>query len=93
MLAERSYRYLEERPHAWRKQLWIPGRNMTAWQLVESLLTNHDNPEDAAQHHALPLAVVAEALLYCLENRDLIEAEREQEWRWLREAGVVQAEE
>lgn len=92
MLREIVYQHLEARPHAWRKQVWIPGRNMTAWQLVETMLTNYDNPEEAAEQHDLPLAVVAEALLYCLEHRDLIQSEREQEWRWLREAGVIQAQ-
>jgi len=87
-----TYRYLEERPHPWRKQLWIQGRNMTVWHLVESMLTNHENPEEAAENHDLPLAAVAEALLYCVENWDIIQAEREKEWRWLHEAGIIKAE-
>lgn len=52
----------------------------------------HENPEEAAEHHDLPLAAVAEALLYCVENWDLIQAEREKEWRWLHDAGIIKAE-
>jgi hypothetical protein len=35
--AEVTYRYLEARPHPWRKQLCIKGRNLTVWQLLTSM--------------------------------------------------------
>jgi hypothetical protein len=34
-----NYKHLEPRPHRWRKQLYIKGRNMTVWQLVSNMLT------------------------------------------------------
>jgi len=86
---EIPYRYLEARPHPWRKQLWIKGRNMTVWHLVENMLTNRDTPEEAAENCDLPLEVVAEALLYCLDNWDVVQADRDEERRRLVEAGII----
>lgn len=84
------YKYLEHRSHPWRKQMWIKGRNMTVWHLVEGMLTNRETPEEAAYNCDLPLEAVAEALLYCVDNWDIIQADREEERRRLIESGVIE---
>lgn len=87
-----NYKYLEPRPHRWRKQLYIKGRNMTVWQLVSGILTDKQTPEEAANDYDLPLGTVAESLLYCIDNWELIQTEREEEWEWLKAHGIIKEE-
>jgi len=84
-----NYKYLEPRPHRWRKQLYIKGRNMTVWQLVSNMLTECYLPTEAAENYDLPLETIAEALLYCIDNWELIQGEREEEWEWLKAHGII----
>ena len=86
------YKRLERRPHPWRKQLYIRGRNMTVWQLVSGILTYNQTPEEAAEDFELPLDTIAEALLYCVENWNLIQTEREEEWGRLVKRGIIKEE-
>ena len=83
------YKHLEARSHPWRRQLYIKGRNMTVWQLVSGILTNKETPDEAAENYELPLETIAEALLYCIENWELIQAEREEEWQRLVAKGII----
>jgi uncharacterized protein (DUF433 family) len=76
-------------PHAWRKQLYIKGRNMTVWQLVSNVRANQLTVEQAADNMELPVEAVAEALSYYSENRSLIESENDEERRWLLEKGYT----
>ena len=87
-----NYKYLESRPHRWWKQLYIKGRNMTVWQLVSGILTDKQTPEEAANDYELPLGTVAESLLYCIDNWELIQTEREEEWEWLKAHGIIKEE-
>ena len=84
-----TYRYLEAKPHKWKKQLWIKGRNMTVWNLIASLRTNQDTPEIAAKYFRLPIEAVQEALDYYQQNQELIHAEVAEEGRRLQEAGLL----
>ena len=86
------YKRLEHRPHPWRKQLYIKERNMTVWQLVSGILTYRQTPEEAAEDFELPLETIAEALLYCIENWELIQTEREEEWQRLVKKGIIKEE-
>lgn len=87
-----NYKYLEPRPHRWRKQLYIKGRNMTVWQLVSNMLTECYLPTEAAENYDLPLETIAEALLYCIDNWELIQTEREEEWQRLVAKGIIKEE-
>src|SRR6266852_3713309 len=69
------WQYLIARPHRWRRQLSIKGRNMTVGQLVSTVRANRYTPEQASEELELPLAAVYEALAYYAEHRDLIEME------------------
>jgi uncharacterized protein (DUF433 family) len=85
----KKYRYLEARPHKWKQQFWIKGRNMTVWNLVASMRTNGDTPEIAASCFRLPIEAVQEALDYYQQNQELIHSEVTEEGRRLREAGLL----
>ena len=89
MATETKYKYLESRPHRWRKQLCIKGRNMTVWHVVGGMRADGYTKEEAAENYSLPIEAVEEALQYYVENRALIEAEVEEEGRRLREAGLL----
>ena len=63
------FQYLIARPHRWRRQLCIKGRNMTVGQLISTLRANRMSPEQASDRLDLPLAAICEALTYYTENR------------------------
>src|SRR5437764_7033427 len=73
------WQYLLARPHRWRRQLSIKGRNLTVGQLVSTVRANRYTPEQASEELELPLAAVYEALAYAAEHRDLIEMEASEE--------------
>src|SRR4051794_3476914 len=81
------WRYLIARPHRWRRQLSIKGRNMTVGQLVSTVRANRYTPEQASAELELPLAAIYEALAYEAEHRELIELEASEERRRLGERG------
>ncbi|MFA0750848.1 MAG: hypothetical protein SLRJCFUN_001251 [Candidatus Fervidibacter sp.] len=81
--AEVTYRYLEARPHPWRKQLCIKGRNLTVWQLLTSMWVHQMTPEEVAADYGLPVEAVYEALDYYEKHRELLHAEAEEEKRRL----------
>jgi uncharacterized protein (DUF433 family) len=84
---EISYKYLEPRPHQWRKILWIKGRNMHVWHLVATMLREGETPEQTAKNFGLPVEAVREALDYYRRNKALVDTETEEEGRWLRAKG------
>ncbi len=69
------WRHLVRRRHTWRRQLYIKGRNMTAWQLVRSKRASKFNEEETADDYDLPVEAVREALLYVEKDRKLIDVE------------------
>jgi uncharacterized protein (DUF433 family) len=81
------WQYLVARPHSWRRQLGIKGRNMTVGQLVSTVRANCYTPEQASENLGLPLAAIHEALAYYAENRSLIELEASEERRRLAQEG------
>lgn len=86
-LSVQQWRYLVERPHPWRRQLCIKGRNMTAAQLVGSMTANTLTPEQAAADVELPVEAIHEAVRYCQENAELLALEASEERRRLTEKG------
>jgi uncharacterized protein (DUF433 family) len=85
-----AYRYLEARPHPWRQQWWLKGRNMTVGQLIYSMRAGGwlADPAGAAQNFDLPVEQVHEALEYYRQHCSLIEHEADEEKRWLIEHGA-----
>jgi uncharacterized protein (DUF433 family) len=80
--------YLIARPHRWRRQLSVKGRNLTVGQLVSTMRANQLTPEQAQDDLDLPLPAIYEALTYYAENRGLIELEATEERRRLAERGL-----
>ena len=87
--SEAAYKYLEPRPHPWRKILWIKGRNMHVWHLVATMLRERETPEQTAKNLGLPVEAVLEALDYYQQNKALVGAETEEECRRLRAKGLL----
>ena len=83
------WQYLVARPHRWRRQLSIKGRNMTVGQLVSTIRANRLTPERACEELDLPLDAIHEALSYFEENRALIELEAAEERRRLEQRGLA----
>lgn len=84
-----EYAYLEARPHKWRRQLYLCGRNMTVGQLIATMNANKMSPEEAAENICLPLAQVHEALAYYAANSDLVDSELREEKRFLLAKGYI----
>lgn len=78
-----DYLYLTSRPHPWRRQLFIKGRNMSVAQLVHRIRREGWQPEQAASEFSLPLEMVLEALHYFHHHQKLIELENLEEKRRL----------
>lgn len=86
-LPDTPYEFLVKRPHAWRTQLWIKGKNMSAFQVVSHMHANKLLPEQAAEDLSLPKKAVYESLHYYENNKDLIDMEASEEKRRLSTAG------
>ena len=71
--------YLVERPHPWRRQLSVKGRNLTVGQLVSTIRANGLTAEQAGDAFDLPVPAILEALAYHEQNRALIEMEATEE--------------
>jgi len=69
------WQHLVQRAHPWRKQLSLKGRNLTARQLVGSIIANQFDDANAATNYGLPVEAVREAILYVNQNQKLLEAE------------------
>ncbi len=87
-VAEISDKYLESRPHQWRRILWIKGRNMHVWHLVATMLREGETAAQTAKNFALPVEAVIEALDYYQRNKALVDAETDEEGRRLHASGV-----
>jgi uncharacterized protein (DUF433 family) len=74
-----QWQYLEERPHPWRKQLYIKGRRLKAFTVWMDMLVNELTPEEVADNKELPLAAVKEAIEYCETHQDLLQQEADEE--------------
>jgi hypothetical protein len=83
-----AWRWLVERPHPWRRQLWVKGRKLLASAVWLDALTNSMGPREAAENWDLPLEACEEIFAYCDANRALIEAEANEERQRLNRASV-----
>jgi uncharacterized protein (DUF433 family) len=82
-----EWRFLVERPHPWRRQLCIKGRNTTAAQLVATLESNGLTEMEAADDFGLPIEAIHEAVRYCRDQASLLALEANEERRRLVEKG------
>lgn len=85
-----TYHYLVERPHPWRSQLSLRGRNVTVGQFVASMRANNLSPEAAADNFDVPLAQVMEALAYYAAHHSLVDEELREDKRRLQAKGYVE---
>lgn len=71
--------YLVERPHAWKRQLFIKGRKLTAAQVWLDMQANQMTLAEAAANWDLPPEAVAEAADYCRRHAGLLQMEADEE--------------
>jgi hypothetical protein len=84
-----KWRWLVERPHPWRRQLWVKGRKLLASAVWLDAITNEMGPREAADNWDLPLEAGEEIFAYCEANKPLIEAEANEERQRLKRAKVA----
>ena len=77
------YQYLVTRPEKGRKQAYLKGRNMTVGQLIYWMRANGLNTKEAAADFDLPVEQVHEAQAYYQVHQELVEADAEEEKRYL----------
>jgi uncharacterized protein (DUF433 family) len=78
-LVFQNYQYLTARPHPWKKQLFLKGRNMTVGQLMATIQANHLTDEEAAEDLNLPLEQIKEAKAYYHTHQTLVDVEAQEE--------------
>ncbi len=83
-----QWHWLVERPHPWRRQLWVKGRKLMASAVWLDALTNGMGPREAAENWDLPFEACEEVFAYCEANKVLIEAEANEELQRLKRANV-----
>ncbi len=83
-----KYKYLVERPHPWKCQLFVKGRRLPAATVWSDMTANEMTPEQAARAWDLPLEAVYECIRYSEDNQALLEMEDEEETRQLAEKGI-----
>ena len=83
------WQHLVARPRSWRTQLFIKGRNKTVRSVVGAMAANRMTVEETAEDLDIPAAAVREALAYYMQHKAVIDAEVEQENRWLTEQGLT----
>lgn len=83
-----GWKWLTQRPHPWRRQLWVKGRRLLASQVWADMQTNGMSEEEAAANWDLPREAIAEILAYRDQNAALIALEADEEKRQLADAGV-----
>lgn len=81
------WQHLVARPHPWRRQLHLKGRNLTVRQLLGTVKANKLSPEQAARDLDLPVEAVEEALRYAADNKQLLDDEAAHERVLLRQKG------
>ena len=84
-----QWQYLEQRPHPWRKQLYLRGKRIKASVIYSSMVVNNETLEAAADNWDLPLAAIQEVVEYCQTHQELLKQEAREERRRLQEKGLT----
>lgn len=87
-----NYQYLTGRPHPWKKQLFLKGRNMTVGQLISTVETNNLTDEEAAEDLSLPVEQIKEARAYYQTHKSLVDLEAREEAARLAGKGYQQSD-
>jgi uncharacterized protein (DUF433 family) len=88
-LSGADWTYLVSRPHAWRRQLYVKGRRLSAHAVWADMLANEMTVDEAAENWDLPAAAVEEITRYCEANKALLSMEADEERRRLESRGVA----
>ncbi len=89
MAVKTIWRHLEARPESKSCQLFVQGRNLKVWHVVQPIVVGARTVEEMAQDYRLPVEVVQEALAFYRENEREILHEVEREGDKLRRAGLL----
>ena len=89
MAVKTTWRYLEAHPNTKTCQLYVRGRNLKVWHLVQPIVVGSRSAEEMAKDYRLALDVVQEALEYYRENEREILREVQREGDQLRAAGLL----
>jgi uncharacterized protein (DUF433 family) len=89
-LVFQNYQYLTARPHPWKKQLFLKGRNMTVGQLISTMQANNLTVEEAAEDLELPVEQIREAQAYYQTHQTLVDLEAREEGARLATKGYYQ---
>jgi hypothetical protein len=84
-----QWKYLVERPHPWRRQLYVKGRRLLASTVWQDMLANELSLDGTAENFSLPVDAVVEIVRYCETNQELLKMEADEERRRLEEKGVT----
>lgn len=87
--ADVQWKYLVERPHTWRRQLYVKGRRLLASTVWQDMLANELSVEQTAENFSVPVDAVLEIIRYCETNQELLQMEADEERRRLEEKGVL----
>lgn len=84
-----QWKYLVERPHPWRRQLYVKGRRLLASTVWQDMLANELSLDGTADNFSLPVDAVVEIIRYCEANQELLQMEADEERHRLEEKGVM----
>jgi uncharacterized protein (DUF433 family) len=79
------YTYLVQRPHKWKRQLYVKGRRLPATVVYSDYLLEQRTPQQLAKDWELPVEAIQECINYCQENQELLQMESDEESRQLAE--------
>ena len=82
-----EYKYLQPKPGSNYRQLFVNGRIRAEILYRETVGPEPLTPEEVAGEYGLPVEAVAEAIDYCLRNRELLDGERAREAARIKAAG------
>lgn len=85
-----QWHYLEQRPHPWRRQLYIKGKRIKASVIYFDMMANEETPQQAAENWDLPLAAIQEVIEYCQTYQELLNIEAAEERRIVREGVTLE---
>lgn len=82
------WKFLVERPHSWKRQLFVKGRRLPAANVWTSMLVEKMSIQETAEDWDLPIEAVEEIVSYCEANKQLLEMEAAEERQWLEARGM-----
>ncbi|TRZ56117.1 MAG: hypothetical protein D4S02_16410 [Rhodocyclaceae bacterium] len=74
-----QWKWLAQRDHSWKRQLWVKGRKLLASSVWNDMRINAMSKQDAMANWALPEEAIDEICTYCEENLPFIQAEAAEE--------------